>query len=84
MLFVGLLMLSSVKKMSFSGDMADAIGGFLAIAFMPLTYSISNGIMVAMIAWVVIKICTGKIKDISPVMWISVVLFALYIASKVM
>lgn len=84
MLFVGLLMLSSVKKMSFSGDMADAIGGFLAIVFMPLTYSISNGIMVAMIAWVVIKICTGKIKDISPVMWISVVLFAAYIASKVM
>ncbi len=83
MLYVGLLMLSSIKKMSFDGDIADVIGGFLAVVIMPFTYSIATGIMFGMIAWVVLKICTGKFKDISPVMWISVALFAIYIATQV-
>lgn len=83
MVYVGLLMLSSVKKMSFDGDIADVIGGFLAIVIMPFTYSIATGIMFGMIAWVVLKLLTGKIKDISPIMWVSVALFAIYIATKV-
>ncbi len=83
MLFVGLLMLSAVTQMDFETDMADAIGGFLAVVMMPFAYSIATGIMFAIIAWAVLKICTGKIKDISPVMWISVALFAIYIATQV-
>lgn len=81
LVFVGLLMMSSVLKMKFDGDIADAIGGFLAIFMMPFTYSIANGIMFGMLAWVILKVCTGKIKEIHPVMWISFVLFALRIAS---
>ncbi|MBQ6848094.1 MAG: NCS2 family permease [Clostridia bacterium] len=84
MLFVGLLMLSSIKNMKFEGDMADVIGGFLAVVIMPLTYSISNGIMLGMLAWVILKVCTGKIKDIKPVMWISTILFAFYFVLKFM
>ena len=84
MLYVGLLMLSSIKKVNFEGDCADMIGAFLAIVMMPLTYSIANGIMFGMLAWVILKILTGKIKDISGVMWISVALFVVYIALKVM
>ena len=84
MLYVGLLMLSSVKKVDFEGDAADIIGAFLAIIMMPLTYSIANGIMFGMLAWVILKILTGKVKDISGVMWVSVALFAIYIALKVM
>ncbi len=83
MLFVGLLMLSAVKEMDFGGDIADAIGGFLAIVMMPFAYSIATGIMFAMISWVVLKILTGKAKDISPIMWISVALFAIYIYTTV-
>ena len=83
LVFVGLLMLSAVKEMDFGGDIADAIGGFLAIVMMPFAYSIATGIMFAMISWVVLKICTGKAKDISPIMWVSVVLFALYIYTQV-
>ena len=83
MLFVGLLMLSAVKEMDFDGDVADSIGGFLAIVMMPFTYSIANGIMFAMIAWVVLKLAIGKAKDISAIMWVSVVLFIIYIALKV-
>ena len=84
MLYVGLLMLSSVKKVDFDGDAADTIGAFLAIIMMPLTYSIANGIMFGMLAWVILKLVTGKAKDISAVMWVSVVLFAAYVALKVM
>lgn len=84
MLYVGLLMLSSVKKVKFDGDVADTIGAFLAIVMMPLTYSIANGIMFGMLAWVILKIVTGKAKDVSAVMWISVALFAAYITLKVM
>ncbi len=84
MLYVGLLMLSAVKKVNFDGDAADTIGAFLAIVMMPLTYSIANGIMFGILGWVILKLAIGKAKDISAVMWISVALFALYIILKVM
>ncbi len=84
MLYVGLLMLSSIKKVDFGGDAADTIGAFLAIIMMPLTYSIANGIMFGVLAWVILKLVTGKAKDISAVMWVSVVLFAAYITLKAM
>lgn len=84
MLYVALLMLSSVKKVDFDGDAADVIGAFLAIVMMPLTYSIANGIMFGILAWVILKILCGKAKEISGVMWISVALFAAYIVLKVM
>ena len=77
-------MLSAVTKMDFEGDVADSIGGFLAVVMMPFAYSIATGIMFAMIAWFVLKIFCGKIKEISPVMWVSVVLFVIYICTKVM
>ena len=84
MLYVGLLMLSAVKNVDFDGDAADTIGAFLAIVMMPLTYSIANGIMFGILSWVILKLVTGKAKDISGVMWVSVVLFAIYVALKVM
>ena len=83
MIFVGLLMLTSIKNVSFDGDIADTIGAFLAIVVMPFAYSIATGIMFGLISWVVLKILTGKAKDISAVMWISVALFVLYIITLV-
>jgi AGZA family xanthine/uracil permease-like MFS transporter len=84
MLYVGLLMLSSIKKVDFSSDVADTIGAFLAIIMMPFTYSIANGIMFGMLAWVILKLLIGKAKEISGVMWVSVALFVIYIVLKVM
>ena len=83
MLFVGLLMLSAVTKMDFEADVADTIGGFMAIVMMPFAYSIATGIRFGMISGVILKLITGKAKDISGVMWSSVALFVLYIAIKV-
>lgn len=79
LVFVGLLMMSSVKKMTFDGDIADTIGGFVAIVMMPFTYSIANGIMYGILSWVILKVCTGKIKEVHPVMWVSFGLFVLRI-----
>ena len=79
LVFVGLLMIGSVKKMTFDGDIADVAGGFMAIVMMPFTYSIANGIMFGIITWVILKVCTGKIRDIHPVMWVSFALFVLRI-----
>lgn len=84
MLYVGLLMLSSIKKVDFSSDVADTIGAFLAIIMMPFTYSIANGIMFGMLAWVILKLLIGKAREISGVMWVSVALFVIYIVLKVM
>ena len=83
LLWVGLLMMSSIKKMSFEGDIADVAGGFLAVVMMPFTYSIANGIMFGMIAWVLLKLITGKQKEIPAVMWVAFALFALRIITLV-
>ena len=79
LIFVGLMMMESVKKMDFTGDIADAIGGFVAIMMMPFTYSIANGIMFGIITWVILKLCMGKGREIHPVMWVSFGLFVLRI-----
>jgi AGZA family xanthine/uracil permease-like MFS transporter len=50
---------------------------------MPLAYSIATGIMFAVLAWVILKVVTKKAKDISPIMWVVFVLFALRIVALV-
>ncbi len=83
LLYVGMSMLSNITKMDFSADAADTVGGFMAVVMMPLTYSIANGIMFGILSWVIVKVCTGKVKDVSPIMWVIFVLFALRIASLI-
>ena len=83
LVIVGFFMASSIKKMEFDGDLADAVGGYLAFLMMPLTYSIANGIMFGMLTWVILKVCKGKIKEIHPVMWVVFALFILRIISIV-
>ena len=79
LIWVGLLMIGAVKNMHFDGDIADVVGGFLALVLMPFTYSIANGIMFGILAWVILKVLTKKVKDIPWVMWISALLFAIRI-----
>ncbi len=83
LIFVGWLMMNSVKKMKFDGDIADSIGGFVAIVMMPFTYSIANGIMFGILSWVILKLCSGKAKDIPAIMWVSSALFTLRIITMI-
>ncbi len=83
LIYVGMLMISSAKKINYDGDLADTVGAFLALSMMPLTYSIATGIMFSVMSWVLLKVFTGKAKDISPVMWVVFVLFALRIVALI-
>lgn len=81
LVYVGMLMFSSAKKINYEEDVADTVGAYMAILMMPLTYSIANGIMFGVITWVTVKVFTGKGKDVSPIMWVIFVLFTLRIIS---
>lgn len=83
LVFVGLLMMKNVTKMDFESDIADTVGGFVAIIFMPFAYSIATGIMFGILSWVILKVVTGKVKDIHPIMWIAFALFAVRIATMI-
>lgn len=73
---VGVMMAAPVKEIDWE-DYSEAIPAFVTMLLMPLAYSISDGIMLGMISYVVINALTGKFKKISVTMWILAVLFVL-------
>lgn len=76
LIYVGFLMISAVVDIKFD-DLTEAIPAYLALVFMPLTYSISEGIAVGVISYVIINVFAGKAKKITPLMYILAVLFIL-------
>ena len=69
LILVGLFMMSPVREIDFD-DVTEAIPAFLTILMMPLTYSISDGIVFGMLSYVALKAITGKFKDIHILTWI--------------
>ena len=78
LIIVGLFMISSVVKIDFS-DMSNGLPAFLTIVFMPFTYSIAEGIVFGMLSYTLIKVCTGRSKEVSITMYVIAVLFMLKI-----
>ena len=76
LIIVGLLMLEPVAKIQWN-DFTEAIPAFICVIMMPFTYSISNGILLGMIAYVVINVMSGRYKKISTTMYILALLFVL-------
>lgn len=74
LLFVGFLMITAVTQIDFN-DLTEAIPAYLCLLAMPLLYSISEGIAVGVISYVVINAVCGKAKKIKPLMYILAVLF---------
>ncbi len=74
LILVGLMMMSSVKKVDFL-DYSEAIPAFICIIFMPLAYSISDGIVLGMISYVLINLLCGHTKKLTPAMYILSVIF---------
>lgn len=74
LIWVGVLMMSSVTKVDWN-DAAEAIVAFMTFITMLLGYSISKGIGMGIITYIVIQICTGKIKKISIPTWIIGIIF---------
>ena len=73
---VGLFMISSIKDIDFE-NYSDSIAAFMTIIAMPLTYSISDGIMLGVITYVLLNVCSGKFNKLNVGMYILAVLFIL-------
>lgn len=76
LIIVGLLMIEPITKIPFD-DFSESIPAFVCMVMMPLTYSISNGILLGMITYVLMNIVCGNFKKITSVMYILTVLFIL-------
>lgn len=74
LILVGFFMMSPILKINFD-DFTEAIPAFLTIIMMPLAYSIAEGIVFGMLSYVLLKLMTGKHKDLSIVMIILAILF---------
>ena len=76
LIIVGLLMAEQIKNVDFD-DFSESIPAFVCMLMMPLTYSISNGILIGMITYVLMNMICGKFKKLSPAMYILAILFIL-------
>jgi AGZA family xanthine/uracil permease-like MFS transporter len=74
---VGFLMMAQVRHIDFL-DYQIGIPAFLTIILMPFTYSITVGIGAGFVSWVIIKIFTGRIREINWLMWVVSIAFAIY------
>ena len=77
LIIVGVLMISNTAGIQWE-DYSEAIPAFITLLMTPLCYSISDGIMMGTIMYVLMKLCKGKtgIRQISPTVW---VLFAIFV-----
>lgn len=76
LIIVGVLMMGSIKQINFD-DFSEALPAFFTIAIMPFTFSIANGIAAGLIFYPIMKIATGKIKEVHPTIYILALLFIL-------
>lgn len=79
LIIVGVLMVSSILEINFN-DFTEGFPAFMTFILMPLTYSIANGIAGGIISYVVLKVVTGKYKQVH---WMMYILFALVVARYV-
>lgn len=74
LIFVGGLLMSAIKELEFD-DITESIPAYLTLFMMPLTYSIANGIAIGLISYTLIKLISGKFKDVNIITVILSVLF---------
>ena len=76
LIVVGVMMMSSILDVDFN-DFSESIPAYICMIMMPLAYSISDGIMLGMISYVVLNVICGKYKKINLMTWILAILFIL-------
>ncbi len=76
LVLVGMFMISPIQKINLE-DYSESLPVFLTMIIMPLAYSISEGITFGMLSYVILKVCTGRWKQISLMMYILAVFFVL-------
>lgn len=76
LIIVGLLMLEPIRHIPFD-DYTESIPAFVCLIMMPMSYSISNGILLGMITYVLLNLISGKLKKLNATMVILAILFIL-------
>jgi len=76
LVIVGVLMMSSITKIDFN-DFTEALPAFFTIAIMPFSYSIANGIAAGIIFYPIVKLVTGRSKEVHPIVYVLAFLFIL-------
>ncbi len=77
LIVVGVLMMQGARDLDWS-RMDEALPAFLTIVIMPFTFSIANGIAAGIVAFVALKLLSGKGREVHPIMYVLAVLLALY------
>lgn len=75
LIVVGLFMVENVVKIDFSSDYTEGFPAFITILMMVIAYSISEGLVFGVLSYVILKLLTGKTKDLNPVMIVIAILF---------
>ena len=77
LVLVGFMMLSQISEIDFT-DIEMALPAFFTIVMMPFAYSITDGIGMGFIAFVLMKTFAGKARQLHPLMWVVSALFLIY------
>jgi len=75
LVLVGALMIKSVAKIKWD-DVTEAIPAFLVLVGIPLTYNISHGMALGFVSYPLMKLFSGRVKEVHPIMWVLGVVFA--------
>ena len=81
LVIVGAIMMAEVVHIDFT-DLTEGLPCFLTIATMPLTYSIATGFGFGFVSYAFLKCCTGRWRDVGPVMWVVSLLFVVNFALR--
>ncbi len=76
LIIVGVMMVSSLKGIDW-GSFEEALPAFMTVVMMPFTYSISDGIGLGFIFYCIVKLVTGKAREVSPILYGVALLFVL-------
>lgn len=76
LIVVGLMMMKAIKDIDFT-DYTNSVPAFLTIIIMPIVSSIADGMMFGFISFIILKLVSGKAKDIHPMMYVIAALFLL-------
>jgi len=74
LIVVGVLMLESIKQVDFS-DFTEAVPAFFTIALMPFSFSIANGVAAGLIFYPIMKVVTGRSKEVHPIIYVLALMF---------
>jgi len=78
LIMVGLFMMKEVRKIDFT-NLEEGFPAFIIIVMIALSYSISTGLAFGFISFTVIKVVSGRIKKIEPVMWVIAILSVIFL-----